>query len=868
MKKNILTIIIVMLLGAPNICAQEKEVELTGFVMEYWLKLKGYTIVESENNEYYKYGLSETATGKVIFPPTYSDIVSYNPLYKVLKVTRGAKYGVVNLEGKEVIPTKYYKIHSFSNVDGIACVQEGDHHCGFMDYKGNVITPCKYEAVAFFNEGFAFVKSGGLWGIINSKGQEVVSPKYNEPGHFKEGKAFVNIGNLWGVINSELKEIVTPKYDRESEFVEGMAFVKMNGLYGFINQEGKEVIAPQYKNVRSFNEGLAPVMKGKKWGFINKANQMVIPCEYDNFGEGGFKEGNVVVWKNKKVGRVDRKGKVLIPPIYDVVYNFHDGLAAVIKNGKLGYVDSTGVLVIPCIYDSPNIQEDKFEDIDNEWKFFGNVAFVKYNGKYVLIDKLGNRVNNEAYDTWNHSDREEIIETKKEGKEIYIDLTGNEFLTKREAAIASWMDFFSAQNEGRINDYGAETQCIIGRKLFNGGKDNLPPHHKNYKMATMWLTAAKQKGLKGLDYLGHDVYLYDIDEMLNQCQFEIDEENVESELPQIEWLSITNSVTNKNYELRVGIKSKSAINEIQVLANGQRFRGMSRVYDDQFAQTVKTMLSLKEGANNIEVKVRNKAGEVSLCKTISYKPSKQNPTPSPIEQNVQTTNKENRVALVIGNAAYQVDALKTPINDVKAVTEKLRSMGYSVLLVEDATKKTIETRLIEFSKMTVNSDAALFYYAGHGVSTSNSVNYMVPINHKSLKSDEDIYGQCVKMSWVLDYLADAKLKILLLDNCRTKLSDEQKNNGIQANYQSMNRDNGKNPNEVIVYATSNGYGAYDAYKENDMHSPFAEAVLSAWEMPHINIDEFTKRVKSQVYNNTSGAQQSWVNSSFFGDFKF
>lgn len=795
------------------------------------------------SSDYFKEGVVEKTTGKIIVYPIYDKIVDYDIRYKVFTVNKDGYYGVVNTDDKVVIPTKYKKIEKFS--EGIACV-DADAGLGFIDYCGNVIAPCQYKSVGtYFSEGLVFVKIGELWGIINSDGEMVAQPKYEKCGIYKEGAALV----------------------------------KRNGLYGFVDNAGREIITPQYENGASFSEGLAPVKKDGKWGFINRQNKIVIPCEYDAVATNGFFNGRTFLWKKDKVGLFDRTGNMLIPPIYDMVYPFHDDRAAVVSNGKLGFVDKTGQLVIPCIYDTRSDEslyksDGTYKSIDDEYKFFGNVAYVKYKGKYQLIDKFGHTINNKRYDTsspyWSLN---LVVKTQRGGKVIYVNLRGEEFTNKHQAQLSSWKYVTS-----RMNDFEAETQCMIG-SYFYYGKENLN-QAKDTKQAFAWLNAAKQKGLKGVGYKGNGRYDYDIAYMLSKCHYEINEEEQPAEIPMLEWLNSQNGITtNKMYVLRIGIKSKSAIKDEQVLVNGQRqlTRGINSVRCDGFQQILNQNIILAEGENKVKVIVRNKAGEAYSNMTILYRPNKnaQESTPFPVEQEKRIINNQKRVALVIGNNVYKSKCwpqLTTAKNDVKAVVTELNEMGYEVDSIENAKREEIDSILNVFAQKAANSDAAIFYYAGHGISNGYSANYMVPIDAKELNNDDDIEEQCVKMSWVLDYFAGAKVRILLLDNCRTQnLLNTQKKNGIQSHFQKMDDNSFFNSffNSFILYSTSNGYGAYDAYKENDMHSPFAEAVLSTWKERGIGISVFARRVRSQVRNKTAGAQLPCFNDALGDDnFKF
>ncbi|MBV8168533.1 MAG: caspase family protein, partial [Alphaproteobacteria bacterium] len=51
---------------------------------------------------------------------------------------------------------------------------------------------------------------------------------------------------------------------------------------------------------------------------------------------------------------------------------------------------------------------------------------------------------------------------------------------------------------------------------------------------------------------------------------------------------------------------------------------------------------------------------------------------------------ELRVALVIGNGAYQAGAaLANPLNDARAMTAKLKALGFDVVAVENGTQQSM-----------------------------------------------------------------------------------------------------------------------------------------------------------------------------------
>src|SRR5437763_17065124 len=75
-----------------------------------------------------------------------------------------------------------------------------------------------------------------------------------------------------------------------------------------------------------------------------------------------------------------------------------------------------------------------------------------------------------------------------------------------------------------------------------------------------------------------------------------------------------------------------------------------------------------------------------------------------------------RVALVIGNGGYQhTIQLQNPPNDARAVAQKLRELGFDVVEGIDLDQSGMRARLAAFARQLEGADAALFYYAGHGL---------------------------------------------------------------------------------------------------------------------------------------------------------
>ena len=122
----------------------------------------------------------------------------------------------------------------------------------------------------------------GPFGYINQKGEVVIPLKWDDAYDFSEDYAWVAQGkNSYGCINKDGQTIIPFEYEKGYNlshyyqqggyvFSEGLAGVKKNGKWGFVDYSGNIVIPFVYDEVFNFSEGFAWVKKEGKWGLVDK----------------------------------------------------------------------------------------------------------------------------------------------------------------------------------------------------------------------------------------------------------------------------------------------------------------------------------------------------------------------------------------------------------------------------------------------------------------------------------------------------------------------------------------------------------------------------------------------------------------------
>jgi uncharacterized caspase-like protein len=229
---------------------------------------------------------------------------------------------------------------------------------------------------------------------------------------------------------------------------------------------------------------------------------------------------------------------------------------------------------------------------------------------------------------------------------------------------------------------------------------------------------------------------------------------------------------------------------------------------------------------------------------------------------------ERRVALVIGNGAYaHAQPLPNPPRDAEAVAAVLRRVGFTVVEGIDLDRRGTGRLLSRFVQQAAGADAALVFYAGHGLEVSGK-NYIVPVDAE-LEDAFALTAETVAVDEVLAALENtARTGLLFLDACRDNPFARRLRSGGPT--RSLDVGSGLAPISApaglfVGFATSPGDVADDGRGE---HSPFTEAFLAHLDRPGLEVRQLMTRVRRDVLSKTGNAQRPWDQSSLAEDFYF
>ncbi|MDG2528925.1 caspase family protein [Caulobacter endophyticus] len=212
---------------------------------------------------------------------------------------------------------------------------------------------------------------------------------------------------------------------------------------------------------------------------------------------------------------------------------------------------------------------------------------------------------------------------------------------------------------------------------------------------------------------------------------------------------------------------------------------------------------------------------------------------------------ERRVALVIGASAYKAVApLANPVNDARAVAKSLKATGFEVTEVIDPDYVRFGEALSLFRRQAAGADAALIYYAGHGVEV-NGVNWLLPVGVLA-KDPEDLQFEAVRSASLVEVVRSARtIRLVILDACRDnpfQAEPSWRSAGRSVGKRGLSREPDGTGNVVVLMATQAGAQAADG--QADANSPFARSLATLINEPGLRLASLPGRLSRDVKQRT------------------
>lgn len=184
-------------------------------------------------------------------------------------------YGLVNEDGKEILPCEYASIDDSVDYYGYRRIYKlpypfdyTEEYLGVVSPDGNVMISDDYGVISNIGDsGYYIAKETGtnMWGIINDNFEWIQEPNYSWISSIKDDNGFE--------VEVDGSYILAAGYD----FQEGHTA-------GIINMYGEIVVPMEYYDIMPWlsgeNENIIVIDQDGYYGAIDLKGNVVIPCEY------------------------------------------------------------------------------------------------------------------------------------------------------------------------------------------------------------------------------------------------------------------------------------------------------------------------------------------------------------------------------------------------------------------------------------------------------------------------------------------------------------------------------------------------------------------------------------------------------------
>ena len=317
-----------------------------------------YRILETNSEEAYlicaqngKYGLYKNSKKEI--DNEYQSL-RYDEFNNIIVALKGKQYGVLTMEGKQIVPFKYNQIDItgeniyatdsngkvkvfdtngketsldyntvFTKVENTSYkinISVRDNKVNYSIYKNNEKKTTKeYNYIEYlYDDYFLASNNNGKLGVIDEEEDTKIQFKYNAI------QKIENM-NLIKAINDTTK--MTEIYSKDMEKITELenATVEVNDEYikiyndseaKYITKDGQEI-----KDTDLFTDNKIFAKKqGNYWGFVDKDGKTVVDFKYDKVTEVS-KYGFAGIEKSGKWGVINKEGKIILEPKYTLKDN-------------------------------------------------------------------------------------------------------------------------------------------------------------------------------------------------------------------------------------------------------------------------------------------------------------------------------------------------------------------------------------------------------------------------------------------------------------------------------------------------------------------------------------------------------------------
>ena len=442
-------VIVMFVIGVRKLFTQDKNEKISN---------ENYFVCYEDS----KYGVINSKGDKII-EPSYKELIIipnknkdiFICTYDINYETGEYKTKVLNSKNEEIY-TQYERVEALENYDDnnnviyntsvLKVYKEGKY--GLISIDGKELLNCSYDNINALigNENSIIIEKDGKVGLVDNSGKNVIDIKYKQikklQDDYKNGYIIVDENGKYGTVDCANNIMLNPNYDEiKSVYENGMYVVKGSKGYNVIDKSGNIITKKEYQDIKEIKNDQIIVKENNKYGVIKTTGEQIIACSYDDIKF--VTNDSYIINTNNLCGIINSNNESILENKYiyidyikdaDIIDVSEDGINSNILNNKFE-TKLTGIIseintekgyIKIRVNDEYKYYNFKFEEKTNKEVFPNNTIFLdKKDGKYGFVDKDGKIIVDYIYDDATEQNTYGYASVNKDGKWGSIDKNGN-----------------------------------------------------------------------------------------------------------------------------------------------------------------------------------------------------------------------------------------------------------------------------------------------------------------------------------------------------------------------------------------------------------------------------------------------------------
>lgn len=304
----------------------------------------------------------------------------------ILRYEANGKYGLIDFEGKEVIPAEYDDIYVLDGIEKSIVVEKDGKKGLVSSSTGEIVISTDYKEISALSEdyqdGYIVKNSENKCGIIAIDKKVILEEKYDDIKNVSGNGYYVVVSEEETKVVDQTGKVILDKGFDSIESIDINSFVVINkDKYGVISLDGKEIIPSKYEDIKHAFSNYYIAKKDGKYGIIDSENNAKVEFEYKSMNYIKTAEFIEADNENYKTDIFDSNLNKVLEDIIISELNTDSGYLRVRKDSEYKYYNF------------------KFEEKTNFDVLSTNTLFLyKENGKYGYKNKAGEKIVDPIYD--------------------------------------------------------------------------------------------------------------------------------------------------------------------------------------------------------------------------------------------------------------------------------------------------------------------------------------------------------------------------------------------------------------------------------------------------------------------------------------